>query len=96
MTNEDEEEAFISALREGDIVLHPERHEWMCIGRLEDGLVTEYVYEQGKDPRKMKEPYRRLWLYQLDRDPWETPIPFELYYRDIEQRIIRKKLKAGE
>jgi hypothetical protein len=97
MNTGDEEEAFIAALQCGDVVMHPEKLEWMRVVDIEGGVVTDTVYERdpmtelGKQPRVSRETYRRLLLDRLDRDPWETWIPIELYYRDIERTITRRK-----
>src|SRR4051812_48223342 len=97
MDTGDEEEAFIAALQLGDVVMHPVRREWMRVVDIKEGVATDTLYETdpktglGKEPRVSHEPYRRLGLDRLDRDPWETPIPYELYYRDIERRITRKR-----
>jgi hypothetical protein len=64
---------------------------------IDDGVGTDILYERdpttglGKEPRESRETSRRLVLDRLDRDPWETPIPCVLNYRDIEQTITRKK-----
>jgi hypothetical protein len=85
------EEAFISAIREGDVVLHPEKNEWMRVGHVEIRTVTIHTYDQEKGERDRDEPQVFLTLYQLDRDSWETPIPFRLHFKDIEGRISRRK-----
>ena len=87
--NTGEEEVPISAIRKGDIVLHPQRLEWMRVVDVKEGVATDIHYAQDQMPRVVKESWRSLFLDRLDRLPIETPMPVELYYRDIEQLITR-------
>lgn len=90
----EEEDAFIAALRAGDIVQHPETLEWLRIVEIEEGVVTTEKYEQGKERQTIREPYRLMKLDRLDRLAIETWFPIELYYRDIERTITRKKRRT--
>jgi hypothetical protein len=49
MNTGDEEQVFISALRAGDVVRHPETLEWMVIVDLEEGVFTRKEFNRGED-----------------------------------------------
>ena len=89
---DDEELAFIAGLKEGDIVLHPEKSKCMRIVSIEEGETTTLTYDGGPE-RRTTEPWRRLHLLAVDLHPLERAYarPDWLDYNDIEERIRRKK-----
>lgn len=94
--DDDEELAFIAGLNEGDVVQHPRTDEWMLITEIESGVVTHDEFAHGQTVKEDTEPYRRVYLQEIDAPEYATPLRDRLYYNDIEQQIVRKKRRPGE
>ncbi len=96
LTDEDEP-AFVSAIRPGDILLDPRDYRWKLVVGIEDGIHTTDSYKDGKYVFD-EEPYREIYLGELN-SPLPTESPFSthspkhetLYFNDIERMLVRKK-----
>ncbi|WP_237158874.1 hypothetical protein [Mycolicibacterium fortuitum] len=95
MADENTVQVAITDLREGDIVLHPERQMWMRVHQVRDWTETTRSYEQG-EWSVAEGSFRRITLDRVHREPFETFIPFDLDYRDAEELEMITRWAGGE
>lgn len=90
------EQVAITDLREGDVVLHPERQMWMRVHRVRDYTKRTRSFEQDSGWSETESDLRKITLDPVHREKFETFIPFDLDYCDAEQLEQVTRWTGGE